>query len=188
MGKTALALSMARHAAGKNGKAVAFFSLDMSKRQLGLRLLSMDARLNSRKLKAGILVGDEWELLISCADRLSQLPIFIDDSGGATVLGMKTRLRRLMEREPVGLVVVDYLQLLQGERKRRAESRQVEISEISRGLKLMAKDLDIPVLALSQLNRKVEDREGQLPQLSDLRESGAIEQDADLILFISRKG
>lgn len=187
MGKTALALNIASHAARENDKGVAVFSLEMSKRQLGLRLLSMEARLNTRNLRAGILVGDEWERLISCADRLSELPLFIDDTGGTNVLAMKARLRRLMERDTVGLVVVDYLQLLQSERKRGAESRQVEIAEISRGLKLMAKDLDIPVLALSQLNRRVEDRPGRRPQLSDLRESGAIEQDADLILFISRE-
>ncbi len=187
MGKTAFALGIAGHAARESGQGVAVFSLEMSQRQLGLRLLSMEARLNSRRLKAGMLVGEEWERLIACADRLSELPLFIDDSGGTNVLRMKTKLRRLMDREPVGLVVVDYLQLLRGEGRRSAESRQVEISEISRGLKLMAKDLDVPVLALSQLNRRVEERPGRRPQLSDLRESGAIEQDADLILFISRE-
>ena len=184
MGKTALAVNMGYNAAKKTKKGVAVFSLEMSKQQLGIRLLGFESRIDATKLRAGRLNKDEWLELIDSADRLSEIPIFIDDSSAISVLEMKAKCRRLKKRGELGLVIVDYMQLIQG--RRSAESRQLEMSEISRGLKGLAKDLDIPVMALSQLNRKVEDRPNKRPQLADLRESGAIEQDADVIVFIYR--
>jgi len=184
MGKTALALNIGYNAAETTGKGIAIFSLEMSKLQLGIRLLGFDSGINATKLRTGLLRDDDWERLTHSANHLAELPIFIDDSSGIGVLEMKAKCRRLMKRRDLGMVIVDYLQLLQG--RRSAESRQLEISEISRALKALAKDLNVPVLALSQLNRKVEDRPNKRPQLADLRESGAIEQDADVIVFIYR--
>jgi replicative DNA helicase len=182
MGKTALALNIVHHAALKTNKAVVVFSLEMSKIQLGLRLLSFESGVEAYRLRTGFLGDNEAKQLRDSADRLSRLPVYIDDSSTVTVLEMKAKCRRLRKRAELGLVVVDYLQLVRGPRN--AESRQIEISEISRGLKAMAKDLNVPVLALSQLNRRVEQRDTKKPLLSDLRESGAIEQDADVIAFI----
>jgi len=184
MGKTAFALNIGYNAAKKTKKGIAVFSLEMSKQQLGIRLLGFDAGIDATKLRTGNLRGKEWESLTHAANRLSELPIFIDDSSGTSVLGMKAKCRRLKKQHDLTLVIVDYLQLIQG--RKSAESRQLEMSEISRSLKAMAKDLNVPVIALSQLNRKVEDRPNKRPQLSDLRESGAIEQDADVIAFIYR--
>jgi len=184
MGKTALALNIGYNAAQKSGKVVAVFSLEMSRQQLGIRLLGLDAGINATKLRTGSLRKDDWPRLTESADRLSDLPIFIDDSSAISVLEMKAKCRRLKKRADLGLVIVDYMQLIQG--RRSAESRQLEMSEISRSLKGLAKDLNVPVIALSQLNRKVEDRPNKKPQLADLRESGAIEQDADVIVFIYR--
>ncbi|MBK5100472.1 MAG: replicative DNA helicase [Desulfobacteraceae bacterium] len=184
MGKTALALNMGYYSAQKTKRAVAIFSLEMSKQQLGMRMLGFDAGIDATKLRTGFLRDKEWEQLTEAANRLSELPIFIDDSSGISVLEMKAKCRRLKKKHDLSLVIVDYLQLLQG--RRSAESRQLEISEISRSLKALAKDLNVPVVALSQLNRKVEDRPNKRPQLADLRESGAIEQDADVIAFIYR--
>jgi replicative DNA helicase len=184
MGKTAFALNIGYHAALQTGKGVAIFSLEMSKMQLGIRLLGFDAGIDATRLRTGFLRDGDWARLTNSANRLSELPIFIDDSSGITVLEMKAKCRRLKRKKDLCLVIVDYLQLIQG--RRSAESRQLEISEISRSLKALAKDLNVPVLALSQLNRKVEDRPNKRPQLADLRESGAIEQDADVIVFIYR--
>jgi replicative DNA helicase len=184
MGKTALALNVGYNAAKKTGKAVAVFSLEMSKQQLGIRLLGFDAGINANKLRTGFLRDREWERLTDAANRLSELPIFIDDSSAVSVLEMKAKCRRLRKKHDLALVIVDYLQLIQG--RKSAESRQLEISEISRMLKALAKDLDVPVVAVSQLNRRVEERPNRRPQLADLRESGAIEQDADVIAFIYR--
>lgn len=184
MGKTAFALNIGYHAARKTKKGVAVFSLEMSKQQLGIRLLGFDAGIDATKLRTGNLRGKEWESLTDAANRLSELPIYIDDGSGVSVLEMKAKCRRLKRQNDLTLVIVDYLQLIQG--RKTAESRQLEMSEISRSLKAMAKDLNVPVIALSQLNRKVEDRPNKRPQLSDLRESGAIEQDADVIAFIYR--
>ena len=184
MGKTALALNMGYNAAKNTQKGVAVFSLEMSRQQLGIRLLGFESRIDATRLRTGRLKKHEWQELIDSADRLSEVPIFIDDSSAITVLEMKAKCRRLMKRGELGLMIVDYMQLIQG--RRSAESRQLEMSEISRALKGLAKDLDIPVVALSQLNRKVEDRPNKRPQLADLRESGAIEQDADVIVFIYR--
>jgi len=184
MGKTALALNIGYHAAQKTKRAVAVFSLEMSKQQLGMRMLGFDGGIDATKLRTGFLKDKEWERLTDAANRLSELPIFIDDSSAVSVLQMKAKCRRLKRKHDLALVIVDYLQLIYG--RRSAESRQLEISEISRSLKALAKDLNVPVVALSQLNRKVEDRPNKRPQLADLRESGAIEQDADVIAFIYR--
>jgi replicative DNA helicase len=184
MGKTALALNIGYNAAQMTQKGVAVFSLEMSRPQLGIRMLGFDAGIDATKLRTGFLRDKEWRALTESANRLSQLPVFIDDSSAITVLEMKAKCRRMVKRQELGLVIVDYMQLIQG--RRSAESRQLEMSEISRSLKGLAKDLNVPVVALSQLNRKVEDRPNKRPQLADLRESGAIEQDADVIAFIYR--
>ena len=182
MGKTALGLNIGYNAAQKTHKGVAVFSLEMAEMQLGLRLLGFDAQIDSKKLRSGFLEDKDWQRLTEAADNLSELPIFIDDTSSLSVLEMKARCRRLIKKIDLTLIIVDYLQLVQG--RRSAESRQIEISEISRSLKALAKDLNVPVVAMAQLNRKVEDRTNKKPLLSDLRESGAIEQDADVIVFI----
>ncbi len=184
MGKTALALNIGYNAAQKTKEGVAIFSLEMSKPQLGVRLLGFDSGIDSTKLRTGFLRDKEWNVLTDSANRLSELPIFIDDSSSISVLEMKAKCRRLKKANSLALVIVDYMQLIQG--RSSAESRQLEMSEISRSLKALAKDLNVPVVALSQLNRKVEDRPNRRPQVADLRESGAIEQDADVIAFIYR--
>jgi replicative DNA helicase len=184
MGKTSLALNIGYNAAKRTRKGVAIFSLEMSKMQLGMRLLGFEALINATKLRTGTLRDSDWTKLTTAAGNLAELPIFIDDSSGLSVLDMKARCRRLVKKTDLTLIIIDYLQLVQG--RRSAESRQIEISEISRSLKALAKDLNVPVIAISQLNRKVEDRPNKQPQLADLRESGAIEQDADVIAFIYR--
>lgn len=184
MGKTALALNIGYNAAKKTGKGVAIFSLEMSKMQLGMRLLGFEAQIDGKKLRTGQLRDRDWTNLTHAAGVLSELPLFIDDASGIGVLDMKAKCRRLVKKTELSLVIVDYIQLIHG--RKSAESRQIEISEISRSLKALAKDLNVPVIALSQLNRKVEDRPNKRPQLADLRESGAIEQDADVIAFIYR--
>jgi len=185
MGKTALALNIALNAALVDKVGVAIFSLEMSSLQLGIRLLGSDAMIDAWKLRKGALQDDDYLRLTDSANRLSELPIYIDDSSGLSSLEIKAKARRLKKKHNISLVIIDYLQLMQS--KKAVESRQLEISDISRSLKALAKDLDIPVLAVSQLNRKVEDRPNKRPMLADLRESGAIEQDADLILFIYRE-
>lgn len=185
MGKTALALNIIYNAALESNLGTALFSLEMSKIQIGIRLLGLDGMIDASRLRRGALQDDEWNSLTDSADRLSKLPIYIDDSSGLSALEMKAKARRLKKKYDISLVVIDYLQLMQG--KKLAESRQQEISDISRSLKALAKDLDVPVIALSQLNRKVEDRPNKRPVLADLRESGAIEQDADIIMFIFRE-
>jgi replicative DNA helicase len=185
MGKTALALNMAYNAAVMESVGVAIFSLEMSALQLGIRMLGFDAMIDASRLRRGSLQDDEWLRLTDSANRLSDLPIFIDDTSGLSVLEMKAKARRLKKKHDISLIIIDYLQLMQS--RKMVESRQLEISDISRSLKGLAKDLNIPVVALSQLNRKVEDRPNKRPILADLRESGAIEQDADLIAFIYRE-
>ncbi len=185
MGKTALALNIAYNAALDDKISVGVFSLEMSRLQLGIRLLGSDAMIDAWKLRKGALQDDDYLRLTDSANRLSELPMYIDDSSGLSGLEMKAKARRLKKKYDISLLIVDYLQLMQS--RRSVESRQLEISDISRSLKALAKDLDIPVVAVSQLNRKVEDRPNKRPILADLRESGAIEQDADLILFIYRE-
>ncbi len=182
MGKTALAMNMVQNSALHHGVGVAVFSLEMSNTQLGLRLLCSQSRVDSHDLRTGFIKDHDWTKLTRAAAELSSASIFIDDTPSLSVLEMRAKARRLKSEYNIGLVVVDYLQLMRG----RAESREQEISEISRSLKAMAKELDIPVIALSQLNRSLESRTDKRPQLADLRESGAIEQDADVICFIYR--
>ncbi len=184
MGKTALALNIARNAAVEAGVPVAIFSLEMSKEQITLRLLCAEARIDSSKLRSGFLTAEDWERVTDAASTLQNAPIFIDDSPGLTALEVRAKARRLKMDKNVGLIVIDYLQLMQG--RPNAERRELEISEISRALKSLAKELDLPVLALSQLNRMLEQRTDKRPRLSDLRESGALEQDADVVAFIYR--
>ncbi len=184
MGKTAFALNVARNAAIDAGVPVAIFSLEMSKEQLSMRMLSSEARLDSTRLRTGFISQEHWEQITEAAGSLTNAPIFIDDSPVLTAMEIRAKARRLKLDKNIGLVIIDYLQLMQG--RRSAERRELEISEISRALKALAKELSIPVVALSQLNRMLEQRSDKRPQLSDLRESGALEQDADVVAFIYR--
>jgi replicative DNA helicase len=184
MGKTAFALDIAKNAALESRTPVAIFSLEMSKEQLAIRMLASEAKVDSQRIRKGFLGETDWPKLISAASKLSESLIFIDDTPAITVLEMKAKARRLKADQGLGLVIVDYLQLMRSGGFK--DSREQEISEISRSLKALAKELDVPVIALSQLNRKVEDRTNKRPQMADLRESGAIEQDADVIAFIYR--
>ncbi len=183
MGKTAFALNIASHAAVKLHKKVAFFSLEMSKEQLSSRMLSTLAAIESQKIKTGKMSEDEWMRLIPAGDILSASEMYLDDTPSITVPAMKAKLRRL---KGVQLIVIDYLQLLQS--GRRIDNRVQEVSEITRNLKILAKELNVPVITLSQLSRESEKRADHRPQLSDMRDSGSIEQDADIVLFLYRKG
>jgi len=185
MGKTALALNIAYHAAVEEQVPIAFFSLEMAKEQLCMRLICASGGFNNHDLRRGRIKPEDWPKLTEACSRLSEAPIFIDDSSGISVLEMKAKARRLKQQHNIGLIIVDYMQLMTG--PARAENRQQEISVISRNLKGMAKDLDVPVMALSQLSRAVENRSDHKPLLSDLRESGSIEQDADAVLFLYRE-
>jgi len=184
MGKTAFCLNLAQYAAIEKRIPAAIFSLEMSKEQLVLRMLCSEARVEGTRIRTGFLTESDWPRLTLAAGNLSDAPIFIDDTAALSVLELRAKARRLNAEHGLGMLVVDYLQLMRGRTK--AESRQQEISEISRSLKALAKELNIPVIAVSQLSRRTEERTGNRPQLSDLRESGAIEQDADLILFLYR--
>jgi replicative DNA helicase len=184
VGKTAFALTMARHAAVETKTSVAIFSLEMSKAQLAQRLLSAETRVDLHKLRTGRLREDDWVRITHSVGRLAQAQIYIDDTPAISVLEARAKARRLKREHGLGLVVVDYLQLMSSHT--RVQSREQEISNISRGLKGLAKELNVPVLALSQLSRAVESRTDKRPQLSDLRESGSIEQDADVVMFIYR--
>jgi len=184
MGKTALALNIARNAAIDADTPVAVFSVEMSKEQLSMRLLCAEARIDSSRLRSGFFSREDWVSLTNAAEVLSDAEIYIDDSPDLTAMSIRAKARRLKMDKNIGLIIIDYVQLMKG--RASAERRDLEISEISRGLKALAKELDIPVLALSQLNRKLEERHDKRPQLSDLRESGALEQDADVVAFIYR--
>jgi replicative DNA helicase len=184
MGKTAFCLNLTQYAAIEKRVPVAIFSLEMSKEQLGIRMLCSEANVEGTKLRTGFLSESDWPKLTLAAGNLSDAPIFIDDTAALSALELRAKARRLLADHNLGIIMVDYLQLMRG--RTRVESRQQEISEISRSLKALAKEINIPVIAVSQLSRKTEERTGNRPQLSDLRESGAIEQDADLILFIYR--
>ena len=183
MGKTAFALCVARNAAIK-GYKVAIFSLEMGKMQLSQRLLSMEAGVDSHRLRTGRLDNNDWMKMSAVMDRLSEADIRIDDTPGITVMGIKNKCRRMKADSGLDLVIIDYLQLMSAEG--RVESRQQEVSNLSRNLKQLARELDCPVLVLSQLSRAVESRSDHRPQLADLRESGSIEQDADVVLFLYR--
>ena len=187
MGKTAFTLNIAQHAAIAEGKCVAFFSLEMSKDSLVQRLLTSEARVDAGRVRTGRLHDEDYPRLAQAAGLLNTAPIFIDDTAGITVLEMRAKARRLKaDRNDLAMIIVDYLQLMQGNSGGKSENRQQEVSEISRGLKALAKELDVPVVAISQLSRAVESRPDKRPMMSDLRESGAIEQDADVIMFLYR--
>ncbi len=188
MGKTAFCLNIAQNVALSDGGSipVGVFSMEMSKEQLVMRLLSSESEIDFSKLRTGSLSGAEWPKLAQAADTLYKAPIFIDDSPALGILDLRARARRLKKEHDLSLLVIDYLQLMRGRSNTGGDRREQEISEISRFLKALAKELNIPVIAISQLNRMVEQRDNKRPRLSDLRESGAIEQDADVIMFIYR--
>ncbi len=181
MGKTSFTMNLATSAAQKSGKTVCVFSLEMSAEQLANRMLSSEAQVDSYKLRSGQLEESDWEAIAYASSRLSEMDILIDDTPGITVTGMKSKLRRVKN---LGMVVIDYLQLMQGDR--RNDNRVQEVGEISRGLKLLAKELQVPVITCAQLSRGPESRTDKRPMLSDLRDSGAIEQDADVVMFLYR--
>jgi len=185
MGKSAFACSIAEHVALDEKLPVAIFSLEMSKENLVHRMLCSHARVNAHKVRSGFLSPEDWTRLTSAAGKLLEAPIFIDDTTGINVLELRAKARRLKAHHDIKLLIVDYLQLMRS--LSRAENRQQEISEISRSLKDLARELDIPVIAISQLSRATEQRQDKRPQLSDLRESGAIEQDADVVILLFRK-
>lgn len=185
MGKSALALNIATYAAINAKIPVAMFNLEMSKSQLVNRMLCSEAMVDSNKIRTGKIEEDDWTKLATALGPLSEAPIYIDDTAGITVAEIRAKCRKLKLEKNIGLVVIDYLQLIQGSGKKNT-NREQEISEISRSLKIMAKELDVPVVALSQLSRAAEQRQDHRPMLSDLRESGAIEQDADIVMFLYR--
>ena len=187
MGKTSFALNVAVNAVKESRKSVAIFSLEMPKEQLGNRILSSEAKVDAGRLRTSRLLREDWTSLTNAAGQISELPIWIDDTPGLTLMELRGKCRRIQAEHGLSLIVIDYLQLMRAGVK--TDSREQEISEISRSLKALAKELRVPIIALSQLNRSVETRAGKdkRPQLSDLRESGAIEQDADTILFIFRE-
>jgi replicative DNA helicase len=193
MGKTAMALNAIWHASGEKKLPVAIFSLEMSKEQLVQRLISQTTRIPAQALRSGNVKAEDWPKLVRGVAEVSRAPIWIDDTAGVTLMEIRAKVRRLASQlnvageEPLSLVVVDYLQLMiGGDSRNRQENRQQEIAEISRGLKVLARDLDVPVLAIAQLSRAVEARHDKRPLLSDLRDSGAIEQDADVVMFLYR--
>ena len=201
MGKTALATNIAFNAVkayreehdedGKvkvaDGAVVGFFSLEMSAEQLANRIMAEQAGISGEKIRKGELISAEFDKVLTVSQELEHLNMFIDDTPALTIAALRTRARRLKRTHGLGLLVVDYLQLLNGSGRSKQENRVQEISEITRGLKTLAKELDVPVLALSQLSRAVEQREDKRPQLADLRESGSIEQDADVVMFVYRE-
>ncbi|MHB9093521.1 MAG: replicative DNA helicase [Eubacteriales bacterium] len=184
MGKTAFCLNIAQNACVRKKLPVAVFSLEMSREQLVTRILCGEAMVDQQKVRTGQLSDEDWQKLTQAAGPLSQAPLYIDDSPGISVVEMRAKCRRLKSEHGLALIVIDYLQLMQGGRK--TENRQQEISEISRTLKSLARELQVPVIALSQLSRAVEQRQDKKPMMSDLRESGSLEQDADLVMFIYR--
>jgi len=184
MGKTTLAMNIAENAAIGHKVPTAIFSMEMSAEQLTMRMIGSNGRINQAHLRTGNLTDDDWSRIDSAVSLMSTAPIFVDDAPALTPTEVRARARRLKREHGLGLIVVDYLQLMQVAGTK--ENRATEISEISRSLKALARELDLPVIALSQLNRSVEQRESKKPVMSDLRESGAIEQDADLIVFIYR--
>jgi replicative DNA helicase len=184
MGKTAFALNITENMASSSG-GVAFFSLEMGRQQLVQRILCAKGNDDGQKLRKNMLSRDEWQRIMGACDSLNEVPIYIDDTPGLTLLQMRSKARRMKEKHGIEAIVIDYLQLMSS--GTRVESRQVEVSEISRGVKAMARELDVPVVCLSQLNRQAEGREGHRPRMSDLRESGSIEQDADVVMMLHRE-
>lgn len=193
MGKTTLGTNIAFNAAeallkeDKNGAPVAFFSLEMSAEQLAGRILASESGISSDRIRRGDITADDFPKFVEVNHRLQRLPLFIDDTPAITISAVRNRCRRLQRQHGLGLIIIDYLQLLESGNNKRGENRVSEISDISRGLKAIAKELNVPVIALSQLSRAVEQRDDKRPQLSDLRESGSIEQDADVVMFVFRE-
>jgi replicative DNA helicase len=187
MGKTAFVLNVAEYVALHSDSTIALFSLEMSKEQLVKRMLSMNSKVDSQRIRTGNLEDEDWGKLVDSVRRLGNSNLVIDDSSGITASEIHSKCRKLKLEKGLDLVIIDYLQLMSGGGSRRGDSRQQEISDISRSLKVMARDLNVPVIALSQLSRAVEQRPDKKPMLSDLRESGAIEQDADMVMFLYRE-
>lgn len=188
MGKTAFVLNLAQHMAFKRDLAVAIFSLEMSKEQLVNRMLSQESHVDAQKIRTGRLTDEEWMNLVEGSANIANSRLIIDDTPGITLPVLRSRCRKLKMEHDIRIVIIDYLQLMSGDNKYSNASRQQEISDISRGLKALARELNVPVVALSQLSRAVEQRPDHRPMLSDLRESGAIEQDADVVMFLYREG
>ena len=186
MGKSTLALDLARHASIRQGLTSAIFSLEMSRTEIAMRLLSAEATISLQTMRGGNMVEADWQRLATKMDQVNDAPLFIDDSPNMTMMEIRAKARRLKQRHDLRLIVIDYIQLMSS--GRRVESRQVEVSEFSRSLKLLAKELDVPIVALSQLNRGPEQRQDKKPMLSDLRESGSLEQDADMVILLHREG
>ena len=186
MGKSSLAMNIAQHVAVREEQPVAIFNLEMSAAQLGNRIIWSEAHIDGEKIRSGNLDGDDWPQIARVIGRVSRSPMYIDDTPGITVTEIRAKCRKLKLEHGLGLVVIDYLQLMQSGKK--SDSRQQEVAEISRSLKVLAKELNVPIIALSQLSRATTSRTGNRPQLSDLRESGSIEQDADIVMFIHRPG
>jgi replicative DNA helicase len=185
MGKSALALGMASNVAVRHERPVALFTLEMSKAEVTQRLMCSEGKVESQRLRTGKLAADDWPRLTAACDKLSKAPIYVDDTGSITMMEIRSKLRRLKSQQPdLGLVIVDYLQLMTSGTN--VENRVQEVSQISRSLKILARDLEVPIMALSQLSRAVEQRHDKRPILSDLRESGSIEQDADVVMFVYR--
>ena len=184
VGKSTLGLDIARHAAIHNGDAAVIFSLEMSRSEITMRMLSAEARVGLNNIRSGSLSDDEWGRLAKRMGEISDAPLFIDDSPNLSLMEIRAKARRLKQRHNLKLIVIDYLQLMSS--GKRVESRQQEVSEFSRNLKLLAKELGVPVIAISQLNRSPEQRADKKPMLSDLRESGSIEQDADMVILLHR--
>ena len=185
MGKSAFALNLATNAAVKSNIPVAIFSLEMSKEQMTNRILCSEAMVDSNKVRTGKIEDDDWQKLAEASGNLSQAQIYIDDTPGISIMEIRAKARKLKLEKNIGMIVIDYIQLVQAS-SRKSGSREQEISEISRSLKILAKEINVPVIALSQLSRSVEQRPDHRPMLSDLRESGAIEQDADIVMFLYR--
>lgn len=186
MGKTAFVLNLIEYISLHSKSTIAMFSLEMSKEQLVKRILSMNSNVDSQKIRTGGLEDEDWSKLVDSVRRIGNTNLVIDDTSGITVSELRTKCRKLKLTQGLDLVIIDYLQLMTGSGKRKGDSRQQEISDISRSLKVMARELNVPVIALSQLSRAVEQRPDKRPMLSDLRESGAIEQDADMVMFLYR--
>jgi replicative DNA helicase len=198
MGKTALATNIAYHVAqtyrrdpnseaALDGAVVGFFSLEMSAEQLATRILSEQTEISSSKIRRGEITQSDFEVIKDKSIEIQHLPLFIDETGGLSIAQLAARARRLKRQRGLDLIVIDYIQLLQGSTRRSAENRVQEITEITTSLKALAKELTVPIIALSQLSRQVENRDDKRPQLSDLRESGSIEQDADVVMFVYRE-
>jgi replicative DNA helicase len=186
MGKSALAVSIAQHVAVEQNTPVVIFSLEMSKMELTQRLMCAEARVDSNRLRRGQLQDSDWPKLSHALGRLAEAPIFIDDTASVSIMEMRAKCRRLKAKHGLGLVIVDYLQLMQPTTRSRGDNRVQEIGDISRSLKILARELELPVIAVSQLSRNVEHRTDKRPMLADLRDSGSIEQDADIVMFIYR--